>query len=150
MLKDICNTNVYTISPTSSVAEAAKMMYEKHVGILFIVESLKNGKPIGIISDRDIITKVIAKDRPIATTVREVMSTELILARESDGVQDTIAKMRQRGIRRIGVVGEDDQLFGVLSADDLYEMLSKEFNELASISHRQIANESTGYEVVVA
>jgi CBS domain-containing protein len=150
MLKDICNTNVYTISPSSSVADAAKMMYEKHVGVLFVVESLKNGKPIGIISDRDIITKVMAKNKPPTTTVNDVMSTELVLAQDTDGIQDTIAKMKDKSIRRIGIVNGEGQLYGVISADDLYELLSKEFHELASISHRQITNESTGYEVVVA
>ena len=139
MIGEICNKNVHMISPLATVAEAAKKMRDEHVGDLFITETKsKPSRPLGVITDRDIVTKVLAAKKAVDTPVTGVMSRILVTAKDTDGLQETILKMRDQGVRRIAVVDHKDQLCGVIAADDVYNLLSKELSEVAGISRKQI------------
>jgi len=70
-------------------------------------------RPIGMVTDRDVVIEVVAaRVAPAAVTVGEIMGPELVTAREDDEPWDTVALMRQRGVRRIPVVGADGLLVG--------------------------------------
>ncbi len=141
---EICNREVVFARPNESVQSAAILMREHHVGSLVVVED-SGGKriPTGIITDRDIAVGVVALGLdPDATLVGTVMSPELVRAREDAGVAETVALMRQKGLRRLPVVDAAGSLVGLVAADDLLELLAEEISGLASIVAREQRRET--------
>jgi len=141
---EICNREVVFARPNESVLSAAILMREHHVGTLVVVEESAGKRvPTGIITDRDIAVGVVALGLdPDATLVGAVMSPELIRAREDAGVAETVALMRQKGLRRLPVVDAAGSLVGLVAADDLLELLAEEMSGLASIVAREQRRET--------
>jgi CBS domain-containing protein len=141
---EICNREVVFARPNESVRSAALLMREHHVGSLVVVDEA-GGRPIpaGILTDRDIAVGVVALGLdPEATLVGAVMSPEVIVEREDAGVAETVALMRQKGLRRLPVVDRAGSLVGVVSADDLLELLAEELTGLASMVAREQRRET--------
>lgn len=134
-----CNREVVIAEKSSTVTEVAKLMRRHHVGDVVIVdEQGETTKPIGILTDRDIVIELIACDVvPDSVSAGDVMSYELVTAREEDSLWDTLQKMRARGIRRVPVVNNGGQLEGILSVDDLMELFAEELNLLAKVPFRE-------------
>lgn len=134
-LSELCNRSVVVTLAKTSVEDAARLMREHHVGSLVVVEESARGRrPIGIITDRDIVIEVVAaRVAPATVTVGEIMGPELVTAREGDEPWDTIALMRQRGVRRIPVVGADGLLVGIVTVDDLLEIIAEQLDGLAKV-----------------
>lgn len=135
----VCNREVVVTRPESSIRETAGLMREHHVGDLVVVEERGGVRiPVGIVTDRDIVIEVIAKDVAMdSVTTGDVMSFELVTARESDSLWDTMQRMRIKAIRRMPVVDEGGALVGILALDDLLELLAGEFAVLARVSNRE-------------
>jgi signal-transduction protein with cAMP-binding, CBS, and nucleotidyltransferase domain len=112
--------------------EAARVMRERHVGSLVVVEDSDDGLLVaGMLTDRDIVTAVVAKDMDVATLrVDDVMSRDVAVAREDDSVLDVLAAMRHRSVRRIPVTGSRGQLVGLVAADDLLGLIANELRTL--------------------
>jgi CBS domain-containing protein len=140
-IASICNRDVAFTTRETTVAAAAKLMRHGHVGSLVVVEQINGGKrmPVGIITDRDIVVEVIATSLdPAVITVGDIMAQELVVGRESDSVLETLEIMRFKGVRRLPTVGPDGQLVGIVTVDDLIEVLAEELGELAKIVvHKQ-------------
>jgi CBS domain-containing protein len=114
-------------------------MREHHVGALVVVGERDGSRvPAGVVTDRDIVVAVVAKGLDAdGVRVEELMSGELVTAQETDGVSECIARMRARGVRRMPVVDARGALVGIVTADDLLDLLAEELSGLA----RTIANE---------
>jgi CBS domain-containing protein len=140
-----CNREVIVTSKDTSIVEVALLMRQHHVGDVVVVDSSKGESiPVGIITDRDIVVELIAKEVPLdSVTVGDVMSFELATVKEQDGIWDTLQRMRTKGIRRIPVVNEEGGLVGILAVDDLVELLSEEFAILADIVRKEQIQEKT-------
>jgi CBS domain-containing protein len=140
-----CNREVVIASGEATIVETAQLMRRHHVGDVVIVDrSMSPPVPIGIITDRDIVVELIAAEVPLASVkVGEVMSYELVTAREDDSIWDTLQRMRARGIRRMPVVNENGGLEGILTLDDLLELFSEELIMLAKVSSREVAREKS-------
>jgi len=139
----ICNRDVVFIHQEASVPEVARLMREYHVGDIVVV-SEKTGKrvPVGIVTDRDIVLEVIAEGVNVNdVSVRDIMSDKLVTAREGDSVLDTVKMMRAKGIRRLPVINDDNELSGILSVDDLIELLSEQTSDLAKLIAREQKHE---------
>ena len=138
-IKEICSRVVVVAEPETDLREAARMMRDRHVGALIVIEK-RNGdtRPIGIVTDRDIVVAVVADPdvRPEALTLRDLMSGELALARDTDGVFEAVDKMQDSGARRLPVVDAEGRLVGVLSLDDVLRMLASELTAPALASLR--------------
>ena len=134
-LSEICNRSVVVTAAKTSVQEAARLMREHHVGSLVIVEETARGRrPVGIVTDRDIVVEVVAaRVEPATVTVGEIMGPGLVTARESDEPWETIQLMRQKGVRRIPVLGDDGLLVGIVTVDDLLEIIAEELDGLAKV-----------------
>ncbi len=119
-------------------------MRQYHVGDLIVVEYRENYRiPIGILTDRDIVIELIAEAVDLEkVTVGDVMSFELLTVREQDGIWETLQYMRSKGVRRTPVVDSHGALIGIVSADDMLELLADELNALASIIRREQIKES--------
>jgi CBS domain-containing protein len=114
-----------------------------HVGDVVIVDRGKEPPvPIGIITDRDIVVELIAAEVPLDTvTVGDVMSRELVIAREEEGIWECLQRMRARGVRRVPVVNEQGGLEGILTVDDLLGLFSEELLALAKVPTREVVRE---------
>lgn len=130
MLKDLINRKLVVTEPDSKISEVAKIMEREDVGCVLV---LYDDKPRGLITDRDIVTRVIAKNIDVDDcTVENVMTESLQTVKETDGIFDCIESMRGAGVRRIPVVDEMGRAVGIISFGDLLKVLSKEFAELTS------------------
>jgi len=121
-------------------------MRQGHIGSLVIVEQMNGGKriPVGIVTDRDIVVEVIATGLdPAVITVGDVMERELVVGRESDSVLQTLEIMRFKGVRRLPTVDGEGQLVGIVTVDDILEVLSEELSELSRIVACEQAREAS-------
>ena len=136
---ELCTLQVVIADRETSVAEAAKLMRQDHVGDIVIVDRT-NGQniPVGIVTDRDLVLEVMATELDANTlTLGEIMEPELLTATEDDSVLAAIEKMRFKGVRRLPVVGKNGALVGMLSFSDLIEFLAEEMSHLAKIIARE-------------
>lgn len=140
---ELCNREVVFATKTTTIVEAAQLMRRYHVGDLVVVDEVNCKRiPVGIVTDRDIVIEIIAKSQPFQDcTVDKLINSELVSVPESAGVIETIRLMRAHGIRRIPVINNDGALVGILSADDLLDLLAEELSELAKVSPRQQTRE---------
>jgi CBS domain-containing protein len=114
-------------------------MREHHVGSVVVVEDAGEGvKPIGLLTDRDMVVEILAKELDAqAVSVGDVMSLGVITAKENDGVWVTLKRMRSQGIRRLPVTDNDGILLGIVSVDDILELLVGELTDLVKLSDRE-------------
>ena len=136
---EICNREVVIADKHMTIVMAAQLMREHHVGSLVVVdEKAGDQKPLGIVTDRDLVIEVLAKNAPMEElVVGDVMGPELLTARESDGIWETIMRMRAMGVRRLPVVDPQGVLAGIISMDDLLQFLAGELADLVKLVRRE-------------
>jgi CBS domain-containing protein len=107
---------VWTAKPDDTVFDAVRMMADKDVGALVVIE---DGKPIGIFTERDYARKVVLEDRQSKTTpVRDVMSTRIVCASPEQTIEECMAVMTDKRVRHLPVL-DDGKLAGIVSIGDL-------------------------------
>ncbi len=136
----ICNRNAVTVRELDELTRAAQLMREKHIGYLVVVKpDLVDGtvRPVGVITDRDIVVAVVAKETdPRTLKVGEVMTRQPAVVDEGTPVATALQLMRRIGVRRLPVIGRMGMLVGVLSLDDVLDAISGELLDIAgSIRH---------------
>jgi CBS domain-containing protein len=131
----VCNPNVATVGAHESVADAAALMREEHVGDLIVVEPRNNASvPVGILTDRDIVVGVVAKlVAADAVTVGDTMTRDLLTIREDASLEFALREMRRYGVRRAPVVRANGDLVGVIAVDDVIEHLASQLTKLADL-----------------
>ena len=127
----LCVRTVVTVRPEEAVDTAARRMKQYNVGTLVVLE----GKtPIGILTDRDLVLRVMALgSSPQETEVRAVMSGNLISVSESTPLEDAMNLMRGYQIRRLVVVNKARELIGIFTLDDMLELLGEEQSAIAGL-----------------
>ncbi len=141
---EYCNREVVVVEEEKSVTEAAAVMRQYHVGDVVICKA-KYGKqiPVGIITDRDIALEIVAKGTdPDSIRVGEAMSFDLTAVSEHDDLMHVIEVMRDKGIRRVPVIDADEALVGILTVDDIVDLLSEVLVDLAHLVDRQKRRET--------
>ena len=135
---EFCTREVVIVERGTGIVELAQLMRKHHVGDVIVVDIQDDlVVPVGIVTDRDIVVELIAGKVDLdSVTTGDVMSPELITAKEKEGIWDTLQRMRSRGIRRMPVINEDGGLEGILTVDDLIELLADELDLLAKIAGR--------------
>ena len=128
-IRDVMSGDPKTVEASATVEEAAKIMAEADIGNVLIVE---NGEVQGIITDRDIVVRVIAKGNGADASVREAATTDVETLGPDDSIDDAIKKMEQADVRRLPVV-EDGKPAGVVSLGDLAKAKDQD-SALADIS----------------
>ncbi|MCI0706805.1 MAG: CBS domain-containing protein [Ignavibacteriae bacterium] len=107
---------IFSISREKTVADAARYMAEKNVGAIPVVE---NNRLVGIFSERDVITRVIARGLdPTQASVSDVMTTKIVVANADEGYESCLAKMQKAHCRHMPIVA-GEQLIGFVSLRDL-------------------------------
>lgn len=140
---ELLTRHVVTTRRDEPLLTAIERMREEHVGALVVVEDGDARKPIGMLTDRDIVVGVLAKDVSHVATldVGDVMSTEPVTATGDEDVGEVLRRMRSFGVRRVPVVDAAGALEGLLSLDDVLLGLSDELAEAASLVSRQREHE---------
>lgn len=130
---DVCTRDVAVAFRSTALHEAARSMRERHVGSLVVVDETAEGRVVaGMLTDRDIVTAVVARQVDAATLcVGDVMTEDVTTVREGDSLHDVIALMRHRRVRRVPVTAAQQRLVGVLSSDDVVRLLADELHGLA-------------------
>jgi CBS domain-containing protein len=140
---EICSRDVVFIAPGESVAQAARLMREHHIGSVVVVDRTNAGlRPLGIVTDRDVAVGVVALGLdPEATPVEVAMHGSVAAVAEDTGVAEAVARMRSEGVRRLPVVDKSGRLVGLLAADDLIDLLAEEMSGLAGMLQRGVRRE---------
>lgn len=112
----VMTRNVRTMTPKDTVAIAAKAMAELNVGVIPVCEG---GKLLGMVTDRDIVVRVVAKGLDAHTTLADVMSVKVRTAKDTDDLDKVLEEMSSSQIRRLPVVDSANQLVGIISIGDI-------------------------------
>lgn len=116
-VKDVMTKGIACVDTKSSAADAAVKMKEQNVGTVLVVE---RDEVKGVVTDRAIVTKAVAKQEdPRKVPISDIMTKDIIGCREDDDVMDAVKTMGDHKIRRMPVVNSKDQLVGVVSIADI-------------------------------
>jgi signal-transduction protein with cAMP-binding, CBS, and nucleotidyltransferase domain len=128
-LRDLMIKDVTSLPPTASVVDAAKFMADMNVGSVIV---MKDNSPAGFLTDRDIVTKVLAQGKdPKTTKISEIMVAPVVTISEDKGIFDVIRLMSTNGIRRVPVVDSNGKLVGFIALDDVLVLLGQEMQNIA-------------------
>ena len=142
---ELCNREVVFAYRDTRLVEAARLMREHHVGsLLAVVERHGERVPVGILTDRDIVVAVVAKELdPRGLTVGDVMTGDLAMVREQDSIADAMRLMREKGIRRVPVITHKGTLAGLLTLDDMLEFAAEELGAFTGAIRQERSHEAS-------
>ena len=115
-VSEVMTRDVQTVQPDQPVQEAASFMLSADAGSIPVTEG---DRLIGMITDRDIAVRGIAKGYGPDTPVRELMTDDLVIARVDDDIEDVASRMSEAQVRRLPVIDQDERLCGIVSLGDL-------------------------------
>lgn len=140
---EYCNREVVVIHKDETPLDTSRLMRRLHVGDVIIVDNVDGDKtPLGIITDRDIALEIVAADiDPAAIAAIDIVRRPLVTVNETDDISECIVCMKHNGIRRLPVVDDDGLLVGVITADDILEIVTEQLNDLIGLVNCQLENE---------
>ncbi len=134
----LCSRIVATAAPNETVLTAARRMAKHDVGTLVVLEGGEGGKPVGLLTDRDVTVRCTAAAMdPESHTIAEVMSQPVHTVDEYTAVEEEMTRMARTGIRRLVVTGEQGHLVGLFSLDDALEFLARQASAVEQLLARQ-------------
>ncbi|WP_202319472.1 CBS domain-containing protein [Archaeoglobus neptunius] len=137
-VKEVMTTVVCTVKMTDSVHNLAKKLVEYGVGSAVVLD---NGLPVGIVTEKDLISKIVARNKvPSEVIVEEVMSQPVITINPNTSLREAARIMMKRGIRRLPVVNNSGELIGIITDNDILSV-SLDLGEFASL----ITQDAIGY-----
>jgi CBS-domain-containing membrane protein len=129
-------TTIYTVAPDALVSDAASLMMSQGVGDVIVAENLR---PLGILTDRDLVVRVLAAALdPGSTLVREVMTSPVVTITRNEDLAGAIALMDRHGIRRLPIVDEEGCLASILTLDDIQMLGLSAQPEIVGVIRRQL------------
>lgn len=127
--KDIVEPDFITLPEETTALQAAKLMAEKKHGYALVS---MNGKPVGMVTEWDYLSKVVAADRkPADVLLREIMSNSLVTVQASDGIDSVSKLMADKGVRRV-VVMDKDKILGIITSKTILRRLEDYVNRVSS------------------
>ncbi|SEH15436.1 CBS domain-containing protein [Natronorubrum sediminis] len=134
-IDNLARSDVVTATPDTSIQELATTMDDESVGSVVIADG---DEPVGIVTDRDLTLRVIGEGQsPDDVTAEDVMSTELCTVEHDAGFYQATELMSEHGVRRLPVTDGNGQLNGIITTDDLNELLADEHQQLANVVQAQ-------------
>ena len=132
----ICVRDVDLADSNESVWQAAERMHQRTVGTLVVVNDAN--EPIGMLTDRDLVERIIAQQKdPNTTNVGQAMTHDPKTIPEESSIESALSLMRTDEIRRLPVVDREGKLVGLLSLDDVLMLLAEEFTEIGRLLEGQ-------------
>ena len=114
-IRDVMTPNPTSVSPDDSIQNAARIMRDEDTGAVPVVE---NGRPVGIVTDRDIVVRAVAENSQLNRPVREIVTGNVVAARPDMSTREAAELMSEHQVRRLPVV-ENERLVGIVSIGDL-------------------------------
>ena len=132
----ICTREVDVAAADESVWCAAERMHQRSVGTLVVVDEIQ--RPVGIVTDRDLLVRVLAERRePNETLVGQVMTRPVATTLEDTPIEMALERMAGGGFRRMPVVDHDGKLVGLITLDDILLLLGQELNQAGKVLAQQ-------------
>jgi CBS domain-containing protein len=114
-IRDVMTRNPRTVTPDDTIQNAARIMRDEDTGAIPVVE---NGRPVGMVTDRDIVVRSVADGGQVNRSVREIVTTGVVCVTPDMSTREANELMSEHQVRRLPVV-ENDQLVGIVSLGDL-------------------------------
>ena|SRR3990172_556711 len=134
----ICSRVMATAWPTETVRVAAQRMAENDVGTLVVLEPDGASRAVGIVTDRDIAVRCVARSLdPGKTRVSTIMTAQVQSIDQEVPVEDALSRMASAGTRRLVVTGDGHAVLGILSLDDVLDLRTQEAASIGRLLEKQ-------------
>ena len=142
-VENVFTPSLVKASRGATLQEAARLMRKHHVGALIVTDDgIDRDKPVGIVTDRDIVIKAVADGLPgNLAKLEEIMTRALATVLRSDTLEHALDLMRTRGVRRLAVAEASGELAGFLSIDDVVDRLAGEVSGLHGVLGNELSRE---------
>jgi CBS domain-containing protein len=131
-LRDIASSIVAVVEPETPALVAAQLMRKHHIGSLVVVDATEQTRPIGIVTDRDLVLALMAEGLdPQLFTAGDIMSVDLVFGHPEMDLMEAVSLMRQHRLRRLVIVEQAERLVGIVAMEDVLECLARELSDLA-------------------
>ncbi len=142
LVRDLASREVVTVPSTATLRQCAQAMRAGHVGSLILVDA-GSARPLGLVTDRDIILEAVAVGLDVDTmTAGDIATRPLATVRDEDELVEAMARMRECGVRRLPVVGVDGHLCGIVALDDIVAAVAEHATSIVSVIAAEKAKES--------
>ena len=121
LVRDIMNTSLISVNPNTTAFQVAKMMEQGGIGAIIVKE---NENPVGIITDRDFATKIVASNLPFDTPIEKTMSAPLVTINHDEPISAAAEIMTSKKIRKLAVL-DNGEVIGIITSTDLVTQLAK-------------------------
>jgi CBS domain-containing protein len=119
-VKDVMIDKVATLEASSMIKDAAKLMDEKNIGCVIVTQ---NDQPTGILTERDFVSRIASKEKPLTSPLEEVMSSPLISIDPDETVWEAAEQMKVKNIHKLPVI-DNNKVVGIITTSDLVEICS--------------------------
>ncbi|HXG31545.1 MAG TPA: CBS domain-containing protein [Thermodesulfobacteriota bacterium] len=134
-LGNMCRREIVCVDTGTSIKEVVKLMDQKNVGSVIVIGSQK---PVGIVTDRDILLRAVNKGMDLEKTpIDKVMTKRLVTLREDMGLFEALERVKGKGMRRFPIVDDKGSLKGIMTLDDILYLLGREMVDVSSIIEKE-------------
>lgn len=131
-LKEFATTLVAVVEPETSARVVAQLMRRHHIGALVVVDTLDKNKPVGIVTDRDLVLELMSEGLdPAVFTAGDIMSIDLVTANPEMDAMDAVQLMKQYRLRRLVITDANGHLAGIVTIEDVLGLLTRELADLS-------------------
>jgi len=131
-LKEFATTPVAVVEPETSARVVAQLMRQHHIGALVVVDTLDKNKPVGIVTDRDLVLELMSEGLdPAVFTAGDIMSIDLVTAHPEMDAMDAVQLMKKYRLRRLVITDASGHLAGIVTIEDVLGLLTRELADLA-------------------
>lgn len=132
-LIDIATSIVAVVEPETSALVVAKIMRQHHVGALVVVDAQEKTRPIGIVTDRDLVLELMAEGLdPAVFTAGDIMTVDLVTATPKMDAIEAVQLMKKHRLRRLVLADDKGHLVGIITMEDILELLTRELADLTA------------------
>ena len=133
-LSDFATAVVAVVEPETTALSIAQLMRKHHLGAVIVVESRDSSRPVGIVTDRDLVLELMAEGLdPAVFTAGDIMSVNLVSARPEMDAMQAVDLMKANGLRRLVVTDAQGRLVGVVALEDVLEVLMRDLASFVSV-----------------
>lgn len=131
LLKDFAALAVAVVEPETTALVVAQLMRQHHIGALVVVDALEKTRPVGIVTDRDLVLELMAEGLdPAVFTAGDIMSVNLVTATPEMDAADAVQLMKTNRLRRLVIANDEGQLVGIVTMEDVLEVFTRELANL--------------------
>jgi len=132
-LKDFATSAVAVVEPETPAVVVAQLMRKYHIGALVVVDANEKTRPVGIVTDRDLVLELMAEGLdPAVFTAGDIMSVDLVMATPDMDSMDAVQLMKTHRLRRLVMTDDAGGLVGIVTMEDVLELLTRELANLAA------------------